>query len=453
MPQQCFISVRVGDTQKLSRLATDRVYRFPEANGKHFGKIEVFKRIGAGSVDIGPHAKGNREVSVDCRESGFGNLKLRINVDQNEPVKPQTPHKAKHMGKLNAAKEYLSKHGLELQLSEAMQVVLREQPDHPAEFLAAMLMGSSPRGVRLPPMSHKAMDQDLGPLPARPIEGRIGKPRPNSRPGTLAPLKGSDTSVQQPQGPQTMCLAYYKQNFLQAPADAWSKINSKFPARGGPSPFVVEAAKRSMFRFNPSVGTWLAPRITYKNEFHLKPSVGTWLAPRPVMDKRPRDMQEDTGPGFEASRAHLVAWVARPSVGTWMAKPIKLKTKDVPPSFAFRPSVGTWVAPRTFVDEVKEPPFAPPKEEVILPNLHEHTKFVAKPSVGTWLAKPVRLKQVEPQFKFKASVGSWLAHRIDDGPAQPNQLVTPRQKCLMSTRDIYGPVFFSTGIRPGMRVI
>jgi len=40
----CFISVRVGETQKLSRLSGSRTYSFPHSGDRRYGKIEVKKK-------------------------------------------------------------------------------------------------------------------------------------------------------------------------------------------------------------------------------------------------------------------------------------------------------------------------------------------------------------------------------------------------------------------------
>merc|ERR1719414_212412 len=92
LPKECFVSVRIGDTQKLSRLASSRVYRFPQGD-RRYGKIEVFRRIGACSIDVDPESAGTREVSINCEEGGFGSLALRIGINEEEQKRevPTTP--------------------------------------------------------------------------------------------------------------------------------------------------------------------------------------------------------------------------------------------------------------------------------------------------------------------------------------------------------------------------
>lgn len=196
MPRDCFISMRVGDTQKLSRLAATRVYRFPQAGDRRYGKIEVFRRIGACSVDIDPANANMREVSVDCQEGGYGCLGLRIAVEGDERARQKTeePPDGKKVGtKVKAAKEYLSKHGLEVRLSEAMQSVLRDRPDNPTEYLAMRLLGQAPGTgqVKLPPLG-SIPQADAVVMPERQLAADVGlelySPNKQPLPRQLEPL-------------------------------------------------------------------------------------------------------------------------------------------------------------------------------------------------------------------------------------------------------------------------
>jgi len=157
MPSDCYVSVRVGDIQKLSRLSSTRVYRFPQASDKRYGKIEVFRRIGACSVDVDPLNENLRNVSISCQEAGFGSLGLKIAVEADEGTKKKSETTdpviagKKPPTKVKEAKEYLSKHSLEVRLSEAMQAVLRERPEDPTAFLASKLLEHT-KSEKRPPL-------------------------------------------------------------------------------------------------------------------------------------------------------------------------------------------------------------------------------------------------------------------------------------------------------------
>lgn len=42
LPKDCYLSIRVGEVQKLSRLSGTRSFKFPQSTKSRFGKIEVF---------------------------------------------------------------------------------------------------------------------------------------------------------------------------------------------------------------------------------------------------------------------------------------------------------------------------------------------------------------------------------------------------------------------------
>eukprot|EP00441_Pelagodinium_beii_P030650 CAMPEP_0197711204 /NCGR_PEP_ID=MMETSP1338-20131121/129339_1 /TAXON_ID=43686 ORGANISM="Pelagodinium beii, Strain RCC1491" /NCGR_SAMPLE_ID=MMETSP1338 /ASSEMBLY_ACC=CAM_ASM_000754 /LENGTH=266 /DNA_ID=CAMNT_0043295137 /DNA_START=7 /DNA_END=804 /DNA_ORIENTATION=+ len=145
MPKDCFMSVRLGDVQKISRLGPSRLFRFPPAVTTRKGKIEVFQRIGAYNLDVDSMRHAKNEVAVDCAACGFGWLGLRVGLETPAKLpaahEEKTVHHAKIAHKVQAAKEYLDSHGLEATLSQAMQSVLSERPENPLQFLAAKLLG------------------------------------------------------------------------------------------------------------------------------------------------------------------------------------------------------------------------------------------------------------------------------------------------------------------------
>lgn len=150
--RDCFVSVRLGETQKLSRLAPSRVYRFPDGGDHSHGKIEVFRRLGTCNVDVDPEVAGAREVVMDCSDAGFGRVSL--SVEREVPGASEGDTQAcpvgdaecptQRTGKMMAAKEYIKQHGLEARLAESMQALLRERPEHALEFLAKRFLRYSP---------------------------------------------------------------------------------------------------------------------------------------------------------------------------------------------------------------------------------------------------------------------------------------------------------------------
>jgi len=244
LPKDCFVSVRVGDMQKLSRLAPTRMYRFPKSSSgdgeRRYGKIEVYQRIGASSVDVDPLHEGERNILVSCGEAGFGQLQLRVEVastqgldkatlggSQNENRPQTTPgaidsaaqaKKEKQATKVKVAKDYLAKHGLETKLASAMQAVLRERPENPSEYIASRLLD----GVA----NEQVRPHTVPSIPAPPGQKRTSAPRPQS--GKLVPAQPVVRDADQ------FTADYYRQHFRQMPHTQWSALWSNFSARALP---------------------------------------------------------------------------------------------------------------------------------------------------------------------------------------------------------------------------
>lgn len=183
MPKDCYVSVRVGETQKLSRLSGVRTFRFPQAANKSYGKIEVFQRIGAVALDMEPVSKGMREILISCEQAGFGTLGLRAAVEGNEGKEGaekslEDMHQAakSSANRVKSAKDYLHKHGVEARLAEAMQMLLRERPADPMEFLAVCLLPKPP-----------APPPEEGPPPDVPEEAKHAAPELDEEAKQAAP--------------------------------------------------------------------------------------------------------------------------------------------------------------------------------------------------------------------------------------------------------------------------
>eukprot|EP00933_Yihiella_yeosuensis_P028989 TRINITY_DN22734_c0_g4_i3.p1 TRINITY_DN22734_c0_g4~~TRINITY_DN22734_c0_g4_i3.p1 ORF type:complete len:430 (-),score=103.47 TRINITY_DN22734_c0_g4_i3:154-1443(-) len=274
MPKDCFLSVRMGDIQKISRLGASRIYRFPQATGRRQSKIEVFQRIGVLNMDIDSAASTSQEVSINCQDTGFGKLSMKVGINtggKNEEPHPESPGK-KAPAKVKAAKEYLGKHNLEGRLSEAMQAVLRERPEDPASYMAALLMGgpSSPSKPLAPPRAAaeplpetKETNMKSVPVMAAPPQAPSGSVAP--KPAELIPFQ-----------------AYVKEHIKTCPLEFFEKLHQKFPQPVRPSPSTSAPSKDLAAPIAQSSSSAMAP-VSY-----FKPSVGTWLGhPRSLNTKVP----------------------------------------------------------------------------------------------------------------------------------------------------------------------
>jgi len=278
IPQDCFISVRVGDMQKLSRIATLRSYRFPKI-GDRFGKVDLFKRIGSCSVNVDPEELGTREVFLDCTKSGYGSMKLAVDVGLKAESGLTQPQKANEPGggaskanlagaKMKQANDYLHQHGIESLLSHSVQELLRERPEDPAGFLASKLIagaGGSKSIIKCPPINHTQKFTDGKPMPV-PMMPKAHKPssnpevqRPSSRPAKLTPLSNAPKS---PSGAKvfnkspSMCSSSEKKKPKAVPLPEEKEVPpiDREPREGNGTSDDIEQAKQAAFAALMSVG-------------------------------------------------------------------------------------------------------------------------------------------------------------------------------------------------------
>merc|ERR1719507_1263378 len=86
LPKDCFISVRVGDVQKLSRFQGSRNYSFKKHETSGFGKIEVFRRVGVCNFALDSLVGGApRGVDISCNDTACPSVGLDLEVDQQGP--------------------------------------------------------------------------------------------------------------------------------------------------------------------------------------------------------------------------------------------------------------------------------------------------------------------------------------------------------------------------------
>lgn len=147
LPRDCFVALRLGESQKLARLSSSRIYRFPKAGDCRSGKIEVFKRLGGATIDYDPENEIVRKVAVKCHgEDRMVDLCIGVERDLQSRESQRSRKQvrvSRQSDKMRASKDYLREHGVEARLAEAMQAVLRERPENPTEFLAATFLGYS----------------------------------------------------------------------------------------------------------------------------------------------------------------------------------------------------------------------------------------------------------------------------------------------------------------------
>mmetsp|Transcript_52696 Transcript_52696/g.97548 ORF Transcript_52696/g.97548 Transcript_52696/m.97548 type:complete len:519 (-) Transcript_52696:22-1578(-) len=500
LPKDCFLSVRIGESQKLAALANDRVFKFPQMSERRIGKVELFRRIGSCSIDVDPSNPFKREVDVDCKDAGFGKVGLKFAVGGNDNSAPKKEEEketgGKRAGKMKAARDYLNRHGLEAHLSDAMQLVLRERPENPVRAFAEKLLLAADAGDKLPPIDGGKPTEEGPPMPASRVQQTAPEepPKqvtPKNRPAQLEPIAGKSTATR---APVTIVPfnAYYAEHFRSCAPAAMSKVHSLFGAKevkakpenkavASVLPFAdYYKANFKVVRAKPEnkAVTSVLPFADYckanfkacspqaMGRFHSLFPAQAKPAPKALESAAPKASEPPASSMKETENAK------RPSVGTWLCSlPVaqlrKAAPKAIEPAvsapeqkrWVHKASVGTWLA-HTLVEDPQAPP-APPAaapaapqpvasqaKVIASPQLPSSTgpKAMLLPSVGTWVSRPQPVKKVEPSYQFRPSVGSWLVAPTytieeDTKPASKKTAVVPSTMLL-------GASFASCGIRP-----
>lgn len=163
-PEDTFVSLRIGDVQKQSRLVGTRQFHFPDyvGNNRSVGRIEVFKRLGWVNVNIGG-AKGcyheTQDVEVPVDWPNLTNLPLRISAQGppedeeiicNDTLKSgRGKARTKAKERLDLAHRYINKHRLEEILADVMREVIEQKPGDPHSYMSGRILELAvEKGVR-----------------------------------------------------------------------------------------------------------------------------------------------------------------------------------------------------------------------------------------------------------------------------------------------------------------
>jgi len=161
VPQDVYISLRVGAVQKQSRFGPNRSFHFPDpkdGSKADFGRIEVYKKIGHCNVPLAGLDQIPRDVRIPCGDAALPNLGFRIEIESECMVGAQDKSKDKvkrKRDKLDEAQKYIADHNLEQLLAASLRDVMRKQPGDPASFLSDQIMEKKMK-PQLPPLSGKA---------------------------------------------------------------------------------------------------------------------------------------------------------------------------------------------------------------------------------------------------------------------------------------------------------
>eukprot|EP00747_Dinoflagellata_sp_TGD_P139808 gnl/TRDRNA2_/TRDRNA2_175940_c1_seq5.p1 gnl/TRDRNA2_/TRDRNA2_175940_c1~~gnl/TRDRNA2_/TRDRNA2_175940_c1_seq5.p1 ORF type:complete len:628 (-),score=147.21 gnl/TRDRNA2_/TRDRNA2_175940_c1_seq5:126-1898(-) len=445
-PSDTFVSMRVGDVQKQSRFAASRTYRFPDpGDGRgSYGRIEVFKRIGAMTVHFDEGE--DQDVVVPC--GGDAELeKLDLKVYVKNVGMETTMKKKKAAVSFDETKQYLADHRLEELLADAMREVVKGKPKDPHTFLSSHILKKA-----LPPLS-KDVTMVPSKMPDRPSGGKKTLPPLEAAPAPPLPMKsaeGQDALQEQiVQAREQLAKAASDGSVGRALREALGDSEAKKAIDAVPT---TRAAPTTAFSHSvlpghlpkvidyksftdrpvtgpyggtlPKEWSWSGvpehlPKVVDYSKFTDKPVSGpyggavpkqwSWSGVPPhlptVIDYSKFTQRPVAGPYGGAAQSAAAAAPAPttdvkklPSVGSWYS-PLRDSTEAAKPDFRKLASVGSWLTPLpagAAAGASAAAATAKPAEEVMPPKM----PFKRAPSVGTWLCKtPV---QVARPWYFQA---------------------------------------------------
>jgi len=138
LPQDSYISVKVGDVHKQSLYDPKRLYCFPDV--RRAGKVSIFSRVGTCDF-IWAAEHPETKLCKAMHLNGDTGIRLQVSTQRlgcnaAEGVDPTIAcSNSKAQEKSLKAREYLREHDVESFLASAMRALLKSMPDDPSAFL------------------------------------------------------------------------------------------------------------------------------------------------------------------------------------------------------------------------------------------------------------------------------------------------------------------------------
>eukprot|EP00929_Paragymnodinium_shiwhaense_P071919 TRINITY_DN3651_c0_g1_i1.p1 TRINITY_DN3651_c0_g1~~TRINITY_DN3651_c0_g1_i1.p1 ORF type:complete len:505 (+),score=120.73 TRINITY_DN3651_c0_g1_i1:81-1595(+) len=442
LPGDTFVSLRVGESQKQSRLVQNRVFKFP-ANAKDakgpFGRVEVFRRVGTGTVPLDAGPGVFTEVEVPCCDD-YEPLHLRLAVKDTDNfyAKHGENHRAnmrRAHERVEAAREYLERYHVEEVVALAMRELIQTRPNEPHKFLSQYILESAGdlETKKFAPFKKFSPPASYASRASRGKAGPGGPPPRPSHPHTMASSEWEFTAKSVPVRefaktvPENDILKEvqpdpasearpvsvvpfqesYSENIKLMASYAFRDLHDKFPSKWEP--------QKSAFQKYYVANIRSMAQVDF-TEMHMKFDVFRVKA------------EEAERKWEELVKGPIVPFAKKPSVGTWLAPAASALVEELPEA-GFDgppeklPSVGTWLAPRLIDEEAeawaKDPSLIPsqPNEGVGKwvwqlradgQGLDWHWQSAEEeriplkhlPSAGTWcMGKP---HEVEKPWYYKA---------------------------------------------------
>lgn len=445
-----YVSVRVGDVQKFSKLSSKRGYKFPPSVlGNRYGRVELFRRVGTCSVAVDQSASKHVQQVAFPSVDGNTGTSIRVEVAPQEAAESSHEKKKGPNPKFASAREYLEKHQMEVRLAEAMQALLRERPDDPGAFVAAALQQSKDmvkvtakevpgkttaevaKSFDVVPFSRyysvcfRSFPQEYWAQLGDSFRTRTGLP-PLRAKSSCDEAKASQVPIEQEAESAALVpfSAYYVAHVRSCPNGSWSKIYGLFNSQATVAAPSVESppfAERACSVYKQVASPLSAAKAVLQpcawsfsdyNRLHLSSTPPLWNS---VHTRFVQHDKMDTA---------IFSDPSAPSVS---------QALTLPSSVPFAEYYGK------NVQVMSSCAWSGIYERFLTTNsgkVHHETNSVAAPAPVPWFATP--------------SVGSWLLVSRGSRPTH----VDPPRVCGMALPDmLYGPSFHSFDLSAGLRFI
>lgn len=219
LPDNAYISIRVGEARCQKRFSLGEQYDFPA--GHRTFAVDIFEKVGSKHVSLADlrqlpcdgetstiilGGSGPDCIDVTRSDGSIMKLGLRVAVTEDSPVPDKRPKgPSRHEAALEV-NSYLDRHGLQKVLQHMVHLLIKTQPEDPVKFMTEYLQESKstmkPKPAPGPPSGNDRSPPSSAPFSAASPVAQLpaaGVPPPvppkgsgkGSPPGKAPPGKGS----------------------------------------------------------------------------------------------------------------------------------------------------------------------------------------------------------------------------------------------------------------------
>jgi len=335
LPEDCHISVRVGDVQKQTQYDAKKLYRFPEA--RRFGKVDIYQRIGTCDLAWGADQPEMRTCKAIGSQGDTG-IKLKLSVARSggtmqkgtDAIDPTAVKAAKAAQISGKAKVYLQDNDVEGILTGAMRALLKSMPNDAPTFLCNYITHHYNARNRTGDASAKEA------VPVPPTSPPQGSPAP--RPGPHKAQQPASRPASAKAVPTTSMPAFwealYEKFRLAEPTTAPKPTSSSAEAEAKAAAAVAAAAAAAAAA--ASAASASAAALGAAKTAHRSCPPAYWESAHRRFSR----------PEVLAARANVVYLEEKSGLPQALAGAAAVELQRLGlSSFRLRPSVTTWVSP------------------------------------------------------------------------------------------------------------